>query len=102
MATRAGAEGGAVTMRSWIRVRDLATDKSDIYTLVYPAEAAIHRGKLSVSARLSQHCYACAYARRSRCGKDHRLARCYQRCGRQTKTVSVERPRRLPRLRHRA
>jgi regulator of nucleoside diphosphate kinase len=41
-----------VTMRSRVRVRDLGTDESEIYTLAYPEEANINEGKLSVLAPL--------------------------------------------------
>ena len=43
---------GTVTMRSRIRVRDLATDETEVYTLVYPEEADINQGRLSVLAPL--------------------------------------------------
>jgi regulator of nucleoside diphosphate kinase len=43
---------GVVTMRSRVRVRDLRTDESEIYTLVYPEEADINQRKLSVLAPL--------------------------------------------------
>lgn len=41
-----------ITMRSRARVRDLSTGESEIYTLVYPEEADINQGKLSVLAPL--------------------------------------------------
>jgi regulator of nucleoside diphosphate kinase len=43
---------GVVTMHSRVRVRDLGTDESEIYALVYPDEADINQGKLSVLAPL--------------------------------------------------
>ncbi|MCC6239068.1 MAG: nucleoside diphosphate kinase regulator [Phycisphaerales bacterium] len=41
-----------VTMRSTVSVRDLRFDESDTYTLVYPEEADIDNGRLSVLAPL--------------------------------------------------
>jgi len=41
-----------VTMHSQVRVRDLDEDESEIYTLVYPEEADMNVGKLSVLAPL--------------------------------------------------
>ena len=43
---------GVVTMHTRARVRDLKADESEIYTLVYPDEADIDEGKLSVLAPL--------------------------------------------------
>jgi regulator of nucleoside diphosphate kinase len=43
---------GVVTMHSRVRVRDLKSDESDTYSLVYPDEADINEGKLSVLAPL--------------------------------------------------
>jgi regulator of nucleoside diphosphate kinase len=43
---------GIVTMRSQVRVRDLDDDETETYTLVYPEEADIDAGKLSVLAPL--------------------------------------------------
>ncbi len=43
---------GVVTMHSRVRVRDLNADESETYTLVYPDEADINEGKLSVLAPL--------------------------------------------------
>ena len=43
---------GVVTMRSRVRVRDLRTDEAETYTLVYPEEADINAGRLSVLAPL--------------------------------------------------
>jgi len=43
---------GVVTMHSRVRVRDLKADESESYTLVYPDEADINDGKLSVLAPL--------------------------------------------------
>jgi regulator of nucleoside diphosphate kinase len=43
---------GVVTMRSQVRVRDLGDDETESYTLVYPDEADINEGKLSVLAPL--------------------------------------------------
>jgi regulator of nucleoside diphosphate kinase len=44
--------GGVVTMHSRVRVRDLKTRESEIYTLVYPDQADIDENKLSVLAPL--------------------------------------------------
>jgi regulator of nucleoside diphosphate kinase len=41
-----------VTMRSRFRVRDLADEEAEVYTLVYPEEADINAGRLSVLAPL--------------------------------------------------
>jgi regulator of nucleoside diphosphate kinase len=41
-----------VTMHSQVRIRDLKADESETYTLVYPEEADINEGKLSVLAPL--------------------------------------------------
>jgi regulator of nucleoside diphosphate kinase len=43
---------GVVTMHSRVRVRDLGGDEIETYTLVYPDEADINDGKLSVLAPL--------------------------------------------------
>ena len=43
---------GVVTMHSRVRVRDTKTDETETYTLVYPDEADISDGKLSVLAPL--------------------------------------------------
>ena len=43
---------GVVTMRSQVRVRDLEEDETEDYILVYPQEADIDEGKLSVLAPL--------------------------------------------------
>ena len=43
-----------VTMHSVVRVRDLADDESETYTLVYPEEAAISEGKVSVLAPMGR------------------------------------------------
>lgn len=43
---------GVVTMHSQVRVRDLEEDETEDYTLVYPQEADINEGKLSVLAPL--------------------------------------------------
>ena len=43
---------GVVTMHSRVRVRDLEDDEKETYTLVYPDEADINDGKLSVLAPL--------------------------------------------------
>jgi regulator of nucleoside diphosphate kinase len=43
---------GVVTMRSRVRVRDLKADETETYMLVYPEEADIELGKLSVLAPL--------------------------------------------------
>ncbi len=45
---------GVVTMHSVVRVRDLVHDESDNYTLVYPEEASISEGKLSVLAPMGR------------------------------------------------
>lgn len=41
-----------VTMRSRVRVRDVSTGQSEVYTLVYPEEADIDQGCISVLAPL--------------------------------------------------
>ena len=43
---------GVVTMRSRVRVRDLRSRETETYTLVFPEEADIEIGKLSVLAPL--------------------------------------------------
>jgi regulator of nucleoside diphosphate kinase len=43
---------GVVTMHSRLRVRDLSSQESETYTLVYPQQADINTGKLSVLAPL--------------------------------------------------
>ena len=43
---------GVVTMHSKVRVRDLGDDEIETYALVYPDEADIDEGKLSVLAPL--------------------------------------------------
>jgi regulator of nucleoside diphosphate kinase len=43
---------GVVTMHSQVRVRDIAADETEAYSLVYPEEADIEKGKLSVLAPL--------------------------------------------------
>jgi regulator of nucleoside diphosphate kinase len=43
---------GVVTMNSRVRVRDVKHDETETYTLVYPDEADIESGKLSVLAPL--------------------------------------------------
>jgi regulator of nucleoside diphosphate kinase len=43
---------GIVTMNSRVRVRDLRLDETESYMLVYPEEADIGEGKLSVLAPL--------------------------------------------------
>jgi regulator of nucleoside diphosphate kinase len=43
---------GVVTMHSQVRVRDLKADESDTFTLVYPDQADINEGRLSVLAPL--------------------------------------------------
>jgi regulator of nucleoside diphosphate kinase len=43
---------GVVTMHSKVRVRDLSDDETETYVLVYPDEADIDAGKLSVLAPL--------------------------------------------------
>ena len=45
---------GVVTMHSVVRVRDLADGESATYTVVYPEEAAIGEGKLSVLAPMGR------------------------------------------------
>ncbi|HCO24501.1 MAG TPA: transcription elongation factor GreAB, partial [Gimesia maris] len=37
-----------VTMNSTVRLRDLETDELETYTLVYPQDANIKEGKLSI------------------------------------------------------
>ena len=44
--------GGVVTMHSKASVRGLRADESEIYTLVFPDDADINAGKLSVLAPL--------------------------------------------------
>lgn len=39
-----------VTMHSQVRVRDLRLDETDVYTLVYPDEADLESGRVSVLA----------------------------------------------------
>lgn len=43
---------GIVTMHTRLRVQDLKSRESEIYTLVYPDEADIEQGKLSILAPL--------------------------------------------------
>ncbi|MGE5611701.1 MAG: GreA/GreB family elongation factor [Bacillota bacterium] len=43
---------GVVTMRSRVRVRDLDSDEVETFTLVYPEEADLDEGKLSVLSPL--------------------------------------------------
>jgi regulator of nucleoside diphosphate kinase len=43
---------GVVTMNSRVRIRDLASDEGETFTLVYPHEANIDHGLLSVLAPL--------------------------------------------------
>ena len=43
---------GVVTMHSRVRVRDLGDEETETYALVYPDEADINEGKLSVLAPL--------------------------------------------------
>ena len=43
---------GVVTMHSQVRLRDMGSDEVETYTLVYPEEADIDQGKLSVLAPL--------------------------------------------------
>jgi regulator of nucleoside diphosphate kinase len=43
---------GVVTMHSRVRIRDVQEDEVETYTLVYPDEADINEGKLSVLAPL--------------------------------------------------
>lgn len=45
---------GIVTMNSKVRVRDLKSDERETYTLVYPKDADINDGRLSVLAPLGQ------------------------------------------------
>ena len=47
-----GVPNGVVTMNSRVRVRDLRLDDTETYQLVYPEEADISEGKLSVLAPL--------------------------------------------------
>ena len=42
--------GDAITMRSTVRLRDLASGKELIYSLVFPNEADIDKGRISVLA----------------------------------------------------
>ena len=41
-----------VTMNSQVRIRDLGTDERETFTLVYPKQADINAGRLSVMAPL--------------------------------------------------
>lgn len=43
---------GVVTMHTQVRFRDLATGERETYTVVYPEEADVNEGKLSVLAPL--------------------------------------------------
>ncbi len=43
---------GVITMNSRVRIRDLVSDERETYTLVYPPEADIDQGLLSVLAPL--------------------------------------------------
>lgn len=43
---------GVVTMNSRVRFRDLASRERETYTLVYPADADVENGRLSVLAPL--------------------------------------------------
>ena len=43
---------GAVTMNSRVKVRDLETDETETYTIVFPDEADIDENRLSVLAPL--------------------------------------------------
>jgi regulator of nucleoside diphosphate kinase len=43
---------GVVTMNSKVRVRDLATEEAETYTLVYPDDADINEKRLSIFAPL--------------------------------------------------
>lgn len=45
---------GVVTMNSKVRVRDLKSDEQETYTLVYPEDADINDGRLSVLAPLGR------------------------------------------------
>jgi regulator of nucleoside diphosphate kinase len=45
---------GVVTMNSKVRVRDLTTDERETYTLVYPRDADINDGRLSVLAPMGR------------------------------------------------
>lgn len=47
-----GAPKSLVTMNSRVRIRDLKTDRPETYTLVFPHEADIGKGLLSVLAPL--------------------------------------------------
>jgi regulator of nucleoside diphosphate kinase len=47
-----GVPKGVVTMHSRVRVRDVEEDETETYSLVYPDEADINDGKLSVLAPL--------------------------------------------------
>ncbi len=42
-----------VTMNSKVRVRDIRSDERETYTLVYPQEADINEGRLSILAPLA-------------------------------------------------
>jgi regulator of nucleoside diphosphate kinase len=43
---------GVITMNTHVRIRDLKTDEIEEYTLVYPDEADINDGRLSILAPL--------------------------------------------------
>lgn len=43
---------GVVTMNSKVSIRDLRSDEREIYTLVFPKDADINQGRLSVLAPL--------------------------------------------------
>lgn len=45
---------GVVTMNSKVRVRDLKSDERETFSLVYPEDADINEGRLSVLAPLGQ------------------------------------------------
>src|SRR5688572_22121878 len=44
--------GDVVTMRSKVRLSDLTRERDEVYTLVYPEEADLSQGKLSVLSPL--------------------------------------------------
>ena len=46
-------DGDVVTMRSKVRFRDLDTGEESVYTIVFPSEANIDEGKISILAPLA-------------------------------------------------
>ena len=48
-----------VTMNSTVEIRDLASDETETYTLVYPEQANIHADRISVLAPLGTAILGC-------------------------------------------